>query len=184
MIHNLDLCVYTMCKDIHTYVVSPIGGQSGSCPWPTLVSHVTTYLSDGWGRSACNAPWGWSYLAVVTLPCWRMDLSPSLSVWMALLTCRTLGERVLGHHFEQSGDAFPVPDLPILTALCGPTNGISTQNIKACGSFTLDLKQWKYSLWLWDIDFQLNCCIYLHLKSGLWATDQQSCHFSHLLTFE
>ncbi len=31
---------------------------------------------------------------------------------------------------------------------------------------------------LWDLDFQMKCKIYFHLKRGLWTTDQQSSSFS------
>ncbi len=31
---------------------------------------------------------------------------------------------------------------------------------------------------LWDLDFQIKCKIYFHLKRGLWTTEQQSSYFS------
>ncbi len=31
---------------------------------------------------------------------------------------------------------------------------------------------------LWDLDFQIKCKIYFHLKRGLWTTEQQSSSFS------
>ncbi len=31
---------------------------------------------------------------------------------------------------------------------------------------------------LWDLDFQMKCKIYFHLKRGLWTTEQQSSSFS------
>ncbi len=31
---------------------------------------------------------------------------------------------------------------------------------------------------LWDLDFQIKCTIYFHLKRGLWTTEQQSSSFS------
>ncbi len=31
---------------------------------------------------------------------------------------------------------------------------------------------------LWDLDFQMKCKIYFHLKRGLWTTEQQSSYFS------
>ncbi len=31
---------------------------------------------------------------------------------------------------------------------------------------------------LWDLDFQIKCKIYFHLKRGLWTTEQQSNYFS------
>ncbi len=31
---------------------------------------------------------------------------------------------------------------------------------------------------LWDLDFQINCKVYFHLKRGLWTTEQQSISFS------
>ncbi len=31
---------------------------------------------------------------------------------------------------------------------------------------------------LWDLDFQMKCKIYFHLKEGLWTTEQQSSSFS------
>ncbi len=33
---------------------------------------------------------------------------------------------------------------------------------------------------LWDLDFQIKCNIYFHLKRGLWTTEQQSSYFSSL----
>ncbi len=46
-----------------------------------------------------------------------------------------------------------------------------------------DFKQHDYvplhfSSRLWDIDFQMKCKIYFHLKRGLWTTEQQSSYFS------
>ncbi len=32
---------------------------------------------------------------------------------------------------------------------------------------------------LWDLDFQMKCKIYFHLKRGLWTTEQQSVIFLH-----
>ncbi len=32
---------------------------------------------------------------------------------------------------------------------------------------------------LWDLDFQIKCKIYFHLKRGLWTTEQQSSFFLH-----
>ncbi len=32
---------------------------------------------------------------------------------------------------------------------------------------------------LWDLDFQIKCKIYFHLKRGLWTTEQQSSSFLH-----
>ncbi len=31
---------------------------------------------------------------------------------------------------------------------------------------------------LWDLDFQMKCTIYFHLKRGLWTTEKQSSYFS------
>ncbi len=31
---------------------------------------------------------------------------------------------------------------------------------------------------LWDLDFQMKCKIYFHLKRGLWTTERQSSYFS------
>ncbi len=32
----------------------------------------------------------------------------------------------------------------------------------------------------WDLDFQMKCKIYFHLKRGLWTTEQQTSYFSPL----
>ncbi len=58
--------------------------------------------------------------------------------------------------------------------------------ITDCGNFTLDFKQHDYvplhsSSRLWDIDFQMKCKIYFHLKRGLWTTEQQSSYFTYFL---
>ncbi len=59
---------------------------------------------------------------------------------------------------------------------------MAAQIITDCGNFTLDFKQLgsvplHSSSRLWDLNFQMKCKIYFHLKRGLWTTEQQSCYF-------
>ncbi len=62
---------------------------------------------------------------------------------------------------------------------------MAAQIITDCGNFTLDFKQLGFcaspvflQTRLWDLDFQMKCKIYFHLKRGLWTTEQQSSSFS------
>ncbi len=57
-----------------------------------------------------------------------------------------------------------------------PADDMAAQIITDCGNFTLDFKQHGFcalhsSSRLWDLDFQMKCKIYFHLKRGLWTTE-------------
>lgn len=61
-----------------------------------------------------------------------------------------------------------------------PANYMAPQNITDCRNITLDLDSMPLhsSSRLWDLDFQMKCKIYFHLKAGLCTTEQQSSLFS------
>ncbi len=66
-----------------------------------------------------------------------------------------------------------------------PADDMAAQLITDCGNFTLDFKQHGFcasplflQTRLWDLDFQMKCKIYFHLKRGLGTTEQQSSSFS------
>ncbi len=54
-----------------------------------------------------------------------------------------------------------------------PADDMAAQIITDCGNFTLDLDSVPLhsSSRLWDLDFQMKCKIYFHLKRGLWTTE-------------
>ncbi len=64
-----------------------------------------------------------------------------------------------------------------------PADDMAAQIITDCGNFTLDFKQHGFCasplfLQTPDLDFQMKCKIYFHLKRGSWTTEQQSSYFS------
>ncbi len=64
-----------------------------------------------------------------------------------------------------------------------PADDMAAQIITDCGNFTLDFRQHGFCaspvfLQTWDLDFQIKCKMYFHLKRGLWTTDQQSSSIS------
>ncbi len=64
-----------------------------------------------------------------------------------------------------------------------PADDMAAQIITDCGNFTLDFKKHGFCasphfLQATDLDFQIKCKMYFHLKRGLWTTEQQSSLFS------
>ncbi len=125
------------------------------------------------GQSSTVTPWSLNQLLV------------PLAVWAGAKSCWKMNQHL--HTACQQKEAWSALKFPgrwlrwlDFRKHSGPTpaDDMAAQIITDCGNFTLDFKQHGFSSRLWDLDFQMKCKIYFHLKRGLWTTEQQSSSFS------
>ncbi len=132
------------------------------------------------GQSSTVTPWSLNQLLVTFGQCgqvpspagkWNQHLHKACQqkeAWSALkISCRWLrwlwtSENTVDQHQQMTWQ--PKSSLTVETSHWTSSN--------------MDSVPLHSSSRLWDLDFQMKCKIYFHLKRGLWTTEQQSSSFS------
>ncbi len=132
------------------------------------------------GQSSTPTPWSFNQLLVLLAvwagvkSCWNMK-SASLKAGQqkeAWSAPKFLGKRVQWRWFSKKNtmDQHQQMTLHPKSSLTVETSHWTSSN--------MDSVPLHSSSRLWDLDFQMKCKIYFHLKRGLWTTEQQSSSFS------